>query len=79
MQQGFYSEAVYSLVTMNRLNQTTEKSNFWERSDRVMAMASGGAALGAMVGQIPGAIIGAALAAAYGWYSGAKSSSGKSA
>jgi hypothetical protein len=55
--------------------QAIPKPNFWERSDRVMAMAAGGAALGAMVGQIPGALIGAGLAAAYGWYSGAKSQS----
>jgi hypothetical protein len=59
---------------IRRLNaQPAKRSNFWERGGRVMAMASGGAALGAMVGQVPGALIGAVLAGIYGWYSGAKS------
>jgi uncharacterized membrane protein len=57
--------------------ETTHKEALWQRGDRVMAMASGGAALGAMIGQVPGALIGAILAGVYGWQSGAKSKSTK--
>jgi hypothetical protein len=43
-------------------------SKFWDKSDRIMVMMAGGAAIGGMVAQIPGAIIGGVVAALYGWY-----------
>jgi hypothetical protein len=41
-------------------------SDFWERGDRVMVIAAGGALFGGMLAQIPGAIVGAILAGIYG-------------
>lgn len=40
--------------------------DFWQKGDRILALASGGAFLGVlMIGDIPGAIIGALLASIY--------------
>ena len=38
------------------------------RSDRLVVIIAGGAALGSAIAQLPGAIVGAILAAGYGWY-----------
>ncbi len=40
----------------------------WERLDRVMVMAAGGAFLGGAIAQIPGALVGTVLATLYGSY-----------
>lgn len=45
-------------------------TRLWERLDRIMIMAAGGAFLGGTIGQIPGAVIGTLLAALYGGYLG---------
>jgi hypothetical protein len=52
-------------------NQTVPKqrSQFLERGDRVVTLASGGAFLGVLIAQIPGAIIGGLLAGIYAWIS----------
>lgn len=52
-------------------NQTVPKqrSQFLERGDRVVTLASGGAFLGVLIAQIPGAIIGGLLAGIYAWFS----------
>ncbi|WP_225226033.1 hypothetical protein [Komarekiella delphini-convector] len=41
--------------------------NFWERGDRVLALASGGAFLGVLAAGIPGAIIGGLLVSIYAY------------
>jgi hypothetical protein len=45
-----------------------KQTDFWQRGDRIIALASGGAFLGVLVGQIPGAIVGGLLAAFYAWF-----------
>jgi hypothetical protein len=52
-------------------NQTVPKqrSQFLERGDRVVTLASGGAFLGVLIAQIPGAIIGGLLVGIYAWFS----------
>jgi hypothetical protein len=51
---------------------TAKPADLWEKGDRVVAMASGGAFLVALLGQIPGAILGSILAGIYGWYTGSE-------
>lgn len=46
-----------------------QRSQFLERGDRVVTLASGGAFLGVLIFQIPGAIIGGLLAGVYAWWS----------
>ncbi|AFY97253.1 hypothetical protein [Chamaesiphon minutus] len=46
-----------------------QRSQFLERGDRVVALASGGAFLGVLIAQIPGAVIGGVLAGVYAWLS----------
>jgi hypothetical protein len=52
-------------------NQTAPKqrSQFLERGDRVVTLASGGAFLGVLIAQIPDAIVGGLLAGIYAWFS----------
>jgi hypothetical protein len=52
-------------------NQTVPKqrSQFLERGDRVVTLASGGAFLGVLIAQLPGAIIGGLLIGIYAWFS----------
>lgn len=44
------------------------KPNFWERGNRVVQLASGGAFLGVLLAQIPGAIVGGVSVAVYAWF-----------
>jgi hypothetical protein len=59
-----------------RAKTTRNTTDFWERGDRVMVMAAGGAILGGMLAQIPGATLGAILAGIYGWYTAPENASG---
>lgn len=63
----------------NLIPSSKQKTDFWERADRIVVMAGGGAFLGGAlaqlivgvaIAQVPGAIVGALLAASYGWYIG---------
>jgi hypothetical protein len=49
-------------------NPATRNPDFWEKGDRVLVMAAGGAILGSMLAKVPGAVVGAILAGIYGWY-----------
>lgn len=44
------------------------KRNFWDRTESVVVVIIGGAALGGAIAQLPGAIIGLLIAAIFGWY-----------
>ena len=44
------------------------KSKFWDRTESVVVVAIGGAALGGAIAQLPGALIGLFLATLFGWY-----------
>jgi hypothetical protein len=44
------------------------KPNFWERGNRVVILASGGAFLGVLLAQLPGAIVGWIVIAIYAWF-----------
>jgi hypothetical protein len=55
-------------------------SRFWDKTDRLVVIIAGGAALGSAIAQLPGAIAGAVLAAGYGGYiTFAKTRSGRNA
>ncbi|MHC5936167.1 hypothetical protein [Nostoc sp.] len=41
--------------------------NFWEKGDRILALASGGAFLGVLVGGLHGAVVGGLLAGIYAY------------
>jgi hypothetical protein len=79
--QVFYAENLIESAQqfLNRLDsQLTENGrqvNFWERGNRVVTLASGGAFLGVLLAQIPGAIIGGSLAALYAWFSASNAKS----
>jgi hypothetical protein len=47
---------------------TAKPEDFWEKGDRIMIMAAGGAFVGGCIAQIPGAIVGSLIAGTYGWY-----------
>jgi hypothetical protein len=49
--------------------QHTKQVDFWERGNRVVVLASGGAFLGVLLAQLPGAILGGLLVAIYAWFS----------
>lgn len=53
----------------SQFTEPTQQVNFWERGNRVVALASGGAFLGVLLAQLPGAIIGGILVAIYAWFS----------
>jgi hypothetical protein len=47
---------------------TAKPADLWEKGDRIMIMAAGGAFVGGCIAQIPGAIVGSLITATYGWY-----------
>lgn len=51
-----------------RQNSSVEKTEFWDKTDRIAIMIAGGVALGSAIAQLPGAVIGGISAAMYGWY-----------
>jgi hypothetical protein len=52
-------------------NSTQSRTaDFWEKVDRIMIMAAGGAFIGSLIAQVPGAIFGCLMTAAYGFYIG---------
>jgi hypothetical protein len=53
---------------LTRQHSPANSSAFWDKSDRLVVMIAGGAALGSAIAQLPGAVVGAILAAGYGWY-----------
>jgi hypothetical protein len=53
----------------NSLRSPNQRSQFLQRGDRVLTLASGGAFLGVLIAQIPGAIIGGLLVGVYAWLS----------
>jgi hypothetical protein len=53
----------------SQLTENTQQVDFWERGNRVVALASGGAFLGVLLAQLPGAILGGLLVAIYAWFS----------
>jgi hypothetical protein len=53
----------------NSLRSPKQRSQFLQRGDRVLTLASGGAFLGVLIAQIPGAIIGGLLVGVYAWLS----------
>lgn len=48
--------------------RSVQKEEIWERGDRAIAIASGGAVLGGLIGQIPGAVIGGIAGALFGFF-----------
>jgi hypothetical protein len=69
------SDYFFSRENGVRAKTTRNTTAFWERGDRVMVMAAGGAILGGMLAQIPGATLGAILAGIYGWYTAPENAS----
>jgi hypothetical protein len=71
-----FSHTSTTLFT-DSLKSEAVKSGIWEKSDRAIALAAGGAFLGGAIGQILsggvaiaiGAILGTLFAGIYGWYS----------
>jgi hypothetical protein len=53
----------------SQLIENTQQVDFWERGNRVVTLASGGAFLGVLLAQLPGAILGGLLVAIYAWFS----------
>jgi hypothetical protein len=53
----------------NQSIESTQQVDFWERGNRVVALATGGAFFGVLLAQLPGAIIGGVLVALYAWFS----------
>ena len=53
---------------LTRQHLSNNSAKFWDKSDRLVVIIAGGAALGSAIAQLPGAIVGAILAAGYGWY-----------
>jgi hypothetical protein len=47
---------------------TAKPADLWEKGDRLMVMAAGGAFVGGCIAQIPGAIVGSLITGAYGCY-----------
>jgi hypothetical protein len=71
--QIFYADNLIESAQqfLNRLDsQSTEHTqvDFWERGNRVVALASGGAFLGVLLAQLPGAILGGVLVGLYAWF-----------
>lgn len=67
-----------ALVSTNKATVSLEAPGFWQRGDRLIALASGGAFLGGLLAQIPGAIVGGLLAGVFAWLSNdAKTSPGR--
>lgn len=52
-----------------QLAKTSKQSDFWERGNFIVTMASGGIFLGVLLAQVPGAIIGGLLAILFAWFS----------
>jgi hypothetical protein len=48
-------------------NSPKSPPNFWQKSNRALVFATGGAFLGVSLAQIPGAIVLGLAAALYGW------------
>jgi superfamily I DNA/RNA helicase len=73
--QVFYAENFIESAQqfLDRLDsqsiEDTQQVNFWERGNRVVTLATGGAFLGVLLAQLPGAIIGGVLVALYAWFS----------
>jgi hypothetical protein len=55
---------------VEQAKNSTDKSDFWEKTDRIAVMIAGGAALGGAVAMVPGAVALGLLAGAYGYYIG---------
>jgi hypothetical protein len=53
----------------SQLTEKTQQVDFWERGNRIVALASGGAFLGVLLAQLPGAILCGLLVAVYAWFS----------
>jgi hypothetical protein len=47
-----------------------DKSDFWDKADRIAVMTAGGAALGGAIAMVPGAVALGLFAGAYGYYIG---------
>lgn len=80
-QRGLAEELDVSPTTVNKLyngrpmknkrpdNQASAlNEDIWNRGERMIALASGGAFLGGLIAQVPGAAIGAFLGATFGWF-----------
>ena len=50
-----------------RKTQRDVENNIWERGDRAIAIAAGGAVLGGLIAQVPGSIIGGIAGALFGF------------
>jgi len=72
LQQKSQTIRIDYLDSFRPLQQPSQPSrslaSLWERLDRIMVMAAGGAFLGGVVAQIPGALVGTILATLYGGY-----------
>jgi hypothetical protein len=72
--QVFYADNIIESAQqfLDRLDsqsiEHTQQADFWERGNRVVALASGGAFLGVLLAQLPGAIVGGVLVALYAWF-----------
>jgi hypothetical protein len=53
----------------SQLSDNQQKIDLWERGNRVISLATGGAFLGVLLAQLPGAFLGGVLAAIYAWFS----------
>lgn len=62
------SDWIATAKKLTRQHSSDNNSTFWDKSDRLVVMIAGGAALGTAIAQLPGALVGAILAAGYGWY-----------
>ena len=62
------SDWIATAKQLTRKDSSDDSAAFWDKSDRLVVMIAGGAALGSAIAQLPGAVVGAMLAAGYGWY-----------
>ncbi len=64
------TDSVGAAQTFLNIQTLPTKTFQWEKVDRILIMAAGGAFIGGLIAQIPGAIIGSLVAALYGFYIG---------
>jgi hypothetical protein len=78
--QELGTEELGAEITLGQITQTTipgaaidknvpvSTDKIWERGDRALATASGGAFVGGLIGQLPGAVAGAVFGAVFGLF-----------